>query len=651
LASGPSFRALVVSLWFRLVSLAVVGLVFAETLFLGKGQIQGWLFYLTSLEVVFEVAVRLVFTALLGIGLGTVITAIIVAALTIFKNRRAEIAEWAVKVAVVIVILADSKLSLTALIKWSYQIAEHRGIFDMTLVGAFYLLFVLVLYFPKSRHGLFTSLDPFLTERFTRRALLATIGLTIGLSFVEFAVTRPAHPIRASAISEHPKSNILLITFDALAADDMSTYGYKLPTTPNIDAFARKATVFTNYYSVSTFTTPCVATMLTGMYPSQTHVYHLQARLEEPQKTLPQLAREGGYTTASFFSNPYAYYLAKSVDSKYDLFGAPVFERGGMQHLWTLTKPLHQDSGFGNRLEEYMDLASLWNNLEGRAQNSPLEFRAAETFEQGQSLISKLPDGFFLWIHVLTPHGPYLPDSMDRGRFLSADIKQIFEGRGKPDWKPIYSPNQQKKVDEWHLRYDEFILTADRAFGEFMSDFEKSSKFANTTVIVSADHGESFSGGIFEHGSAYLTRPIVHIPLMIHTAGEETSHRVSVVADQTALAPTILELGGLPRPDWMHGQSLAGWLDHQDSDIAQGLAFTQYFEKNSIFKPLHHGMVGVIDGQYQYVLELDTSRAWLRPIKEAENWNLDRTADNPTKAAELRAAIYAKFPELGRQAK
>jgi len=92
-------------------------------------------------------------------------------------------------------------------------------------------------------------------------------------------------------LSPRPKSNILLITFDALTAEDMSAFGYKLPTTPNIDAFAAEASVFTNFYSASTFTTPCIATMLTGLYPSQTHVHQLQGRLNDAEKSLPHILR------------------------------------------------------------------------------------------------------------------------------------------------------------------------------------------------------------------------------------------------------------------------------------------------------------------------------------------------------------------------
>jgi hypothetical protein len=54
----------------------------------------------------------------------------------------------------------------------------------------------------------------------------------------------------------------------------------------------------------------------------------------------------------------------------------------------------------------------------------------------------------------------------------------------------------------------------------------------------------------------------------------------------------------------------------------------------------------VIDGTYQYVFDLDSQKGTLRPLKEAHIWNLDHSAENPDKAAALRAAIFSRFPEL-----
>jgi arylsulfatase A-like enzyme len=201
-------------------------------------------------------------------------------------------------------------------------------------------------------------------------------------------------------------------------------------------------------------------------------------------------------------------------------------------------------------------------------------------------------------------------------------------------------------VDRRRLGYDEFIATADRAFGAFMSELEDSGKLRVTTVIVSADHGESFEGGVYQHQSAYQTRPVIHVPLIVQTSGQQGSRTVAFTADQTALAPTILELAGLPKPVWMRGPSLVEWLTRDGQGENEGLAFTQYFEKNSVFKPLRHGSVGVIDGQYQYVVYLDTQKGDLRPLNQAQTWNLDRSAEYPARAEALRAAIHARFPDL-----
>ena len=84
---------------------------------------------------------------------------------------------------------------------------------------------------------------------------------------------------------------------------------------------------------------------------------------------------------------------------------------------------------------------------------------------------------------------------------------------------------------------------------------------------------------------------------------------------------------------------------------AEGLAFCQFLEKNSIFKPLRHGTVGVVDAksQHQYVFDIDTQKGSLKPLNEAQIWNLDRSAENPALAEQLRATIASRFPEIVRE--
>ena len=203
-----------------------------------------------------------------------------------------------------------------------------------------------------------------------------------------------------------------------------------------------------------------------------------------------------------------------------------------------------------------------------------------------------------------------------------------------------------RRSNQRRLAYDEFVLTADRAFGSFMSKMEKSGKLANTTVILSADHGESFEGGIYQHEDQFMTRPEIHIPLIIRTPNQQQGKIVSFTADQTSLAPTILELAGQPRPEWMRSPSLVKWLSGDETGEGQGLAFCQYLENNSIFMPLQHGTVGVIDGKYQYLIVLSSAQGVLRPLPLAQFWNLDRSNDDPARAQAMRAIIHERFPGL-----
>jgi hypothetical protein len=128
--------------------------------------------------------------------------------------------------------------------------------------------------------------------------------------------------------------------------------------------------------------------------------------------------------------------------------------------------------------------------------------------------------------------------------------------------------------------------------------------------------------------------------------GQESGRRLPATLDQTALAPTILDIAGLPRPDRMRGQSLIPRLTSNQSRKGEDLAFTQYLEIDSIFKPLNAGTIGVIDGRHQYILNLASGKGRLRSLDEAHLWDRDHSAENPALAEELCNTICSRFPGL-----
>ena len=94
-----------------------------------------------------------------------------------------------------------------------------------------------------------------------------------------------------------PDADVVLITVDATRADHVGAYGYGRPTTPNIDALARRGVRFERAYAQAPHTSFSIASLMTGKY------YPTLARLapQSQHETLPLTLRRYGWKTAAFF--------------------------------------------------------------------------------------------------------------------------------------------------------------------------------------------------------------------------------------------------------------------------------------------------------------------------------------------------------------
>lgn len=644
---AASFRATLLSLWLRLITVAIIGLLFALAP-LAPSMVGNWRLYQTPGEIVFGFVVRIIFVALIGVALGSLCAAISFPFLLRNASSRLRIADLVTKIAVGIAAYLDLRILADTVIAPLVTLSG-RQTFPLTLVYS--VVFALALFFPRSRKQIVTSLDGFLGEKTTRRTAIGVGVATAGVVAAEWTMGKAASFRTGPVKGQRPSGpNILLVTFDALTAEDMSLYRYRLPTTPNIDAFAAKSSVFTNFYSASTFTSPSIASILTGVYPTEHRVFHLQGRISSDYagKTLPALLRAGGYTNGASIQNPYAYCVAEGLE--FDFLPFPPYREEGL-NLWGATRVLHQRQPYGSRAREFSELELLRDNARRemmlldarRFARTESGYPPARGFAQAREVMKKLPEGHFMWVHLFAPHEPYLPDAPWIGRFLPKGKMMAAEDQAGP---MLYSASFQPVVDQARLRYDEFIAEADSAFGDFMSEMESAGKLRNTAVVVAADHGESFEGGVYRHANSHITRPQVHVPLIIRMPGQHQGNRVSITADQTSLAPTILDIAGLPRPKWMRGQSLIPSMSPERQGDCEGLAFSQYLEGNTIFEPVRKGTIGVIDAQNQYMVLLASGRGILRSLAEAHLSSYDNSAQNPALAQKMRSAICSRFPYL-----
>jgi len=314
----------------------------------------------------------------------------------------------------------------------------------------------------------------------------------------------------------------------------------------------------------------------------------------------------GGYTTAASVANPGAHPDCLGIGRDFDFLAPPPIEDLATRNAaaYSHSAVLAEDAGFAARIGPYV-LEQLSPRSFGQTHST---FPPILSFQQAERMLVGLKEPYFLWIHVFAPHFPYLPDPPYLKKFLQSDeLRTHSEFADMVDLKGYnYSPSKQPVVDKARLRYNEWIAEADDAFGQFMTTLRSSGRLGNTAVVVSSDHGESFQGGYVGHGGSRQLRPILHVPLIVHLPGQTQGRQITTVADQTTLAPTILDIAKIARPDWMDGQSLCGSMCAESS--SQGLAFTQCLELNSVFEPIKRGTVGILDEQHQYVFDLEAKK-------------------------------------------
>lgn len=120
-------------------------------------------------------------------------------------------------------------------------------------------------------------------------------------TILPFAVLA-AVPAVAQKTGQHP--NVVLIVADDMGYGDVSAYGQKSVSTPNIDRLALGGVCFTDGHATSATSTPSRYGLFTGMYPwknADAKILPGDAPLliPETQFTLPRMFQQAGYATAA----------------------------------------------------------------------------------------------------------------------------------------------------------------------------------------------------------------------------------------------------------------------------------------------------------------------------------------------------------------
>lgn len=285
--------------------------------------------------------------------------------------------------------------------------------------------------------------------------------------------------------------NVLVISFDAFRADII---GRGTGFTPHLDDLATRSLVFENAYSAGQSTASSFAAAFTGQYSHRS----FNAWMVPDTQTMARLFNGAGYETAAFLAN----------------------------------QQLVDERNYGQGFEHYEVVYS-------RHDEEPL--LGFYSF-----LGSRDERPFFAWVHLINPHGPYL----FRERF-----KEHFEASYDGPFRDEYGTKKQlASVDEAQLTaadinrikqlYRGEVALADDNFRRIMNMLEERDLAADTLVLVTADHGESFmEHGRIGHGTMF--EEVIRIPMMLHHPDMQVGQVISQRVSNIDLLPSLAGITGV----------------------------------------------------------------------------------------------------------
>jgi len=340
--------------------------------------------------------------------------------------------------------------------------------------------------------------------------------------------------------------HVVIIILDGLAARDMSLYGYRLPTTPNLDNLTQTWTVYENAHSAGTGTLAAMPILLVGRYPylDEWYRYGDLAHTGRPWMDLPQALRTLGYETQLFGETH-----PPSLNHLNSSFDRVVIGQATVLDALNTTRW----SPVGGAWVYYLlDLGAPQNP--GRILPEPMYENAERFFRDKARSGSSRP--FFVYIHALRPSGPYLGEEF-LGVFLPRDKGWTDIPSQEPYRYRVYSAEQQPIIDQLRLRYDENILKADEQVGRLIETLQQLDLYDPSLIIVTADHGTSFSSGYQGYGSERMLAAEHHIPLLVKFPYQTQGRRVADLVSNLDVLPTVFDAIGASYPThWVEGQSL-----------------------------------------------------------------------------------------------
>jgi arylsulfatase A-like enzyme len=318
--------------------------------------------------------------------------------------------------------------------------------------------------------------------------------------------------------------NVLLVVLDAARADRLTPYGYGRPTTPALAALAAEGALFERHYAAGTDTYSSVPRLLSSR-PLSLPLFHAALSAEGAR---PETAES----------------LRWEPDAGYRLLPRALSAAGWRTALVSAHPAMDPSSALGRAFGDVLEA-------------SPLEPPAAAAALAASWLRENAKDGpFFLYVHLMAPHGPYPPDPA-AGPLAPPETPGLEAVRRRMSAPLDVSAASWSAAELAVLSslYDAKLRAADGAVAALLAELDRLGLAQDTLVAVTADHGELLGehGRILHGGPAY--EELLRVPLLLrYPRAVPARRRSAALTSALDLAPTVLDYCGV-RPE---GASFAG---------------------------------------------------------------------------------------------
>ncbi len=363
---------------------------------------------------------------------------------------------------------------------------------------------------------------------------------------------------KSSAKSQRP--NVLWICTDQQRYDTIHALGNKYIRTPNLDRLVETGVAFTHAHCQTPICTPSRASFLTGMYPDTVHgCINGNDRWDDAAPLITKTLADAGYDcglAGKLHLSAAQGRIERRPNDGYRVFHwshhpYPDWPEGHAYDDWLKSQGVDFRKTYK---ENDRSMPAKWH------QTTWCTDRAVDFLKQ------KRNGPWLFSLNCFDPHPPLDPpkkyldrydiDSLPGPLFRPSglDAQARLKGVNFQTKAKAYDPREAKRHQALYWAQIELI---DENVGRLLQVLDETGQRDNTIIIFTSDHGESLGDHGLRAKGCRFYEGLVRVPLIISWPGKfKQGLRSDALVELTDIAPTLLEVAGLPGANAMAGRSL-----------------------------------------------------------------------------------------------